>query len=445
MTDQPTDPRRAIRRLNIIGFTAILLLIGGFGGWAATTELAGAVIASGWIVVESNIKKVQHPTGGIVGEILVREGSEVEQGQVVVRLDDTVTRATLGIVQSQLDELAARLARLIAERDYADAIDFPKRLLDRRAEVPIASALSGEEKLFDARRKALVGQKAQLQERVAQIHEEIAGLSSQFEAKNREIAFIKEELEGVSALFKQNLVSIVRYMALQRDQARLQGESGQLTAEIARARGRITETELQIIQLEQNFRTDVLKDIREADGKVAELSERRTQAEDQLRRVEIRSPQTGYVHQLTVHTVGGVIGNGETIMQIVPRADVLIVEAKVAPQDIDQIAVGAKSNVRIMAGNRRTVPEISGVVTYVAADLQREPQQGQQQQQQGGGGTAYFLVRATLAEEEVKKLGDLRLIPGMPVEVFIETHMRTPLEYLLKPLTEQIARTFRER
>jgi HlyD family secretion protein len=434
MTDKH-DPRAAIRRLNLMGLAAVALLIGGFGGWAATSQLAGAVIASGWIVVESNVKRVQHPTGGIVGEILVKEGSEVEAGDIVIRLDDTQTRATLGIVRSQLDELTARLARLTAERDGADEITFPPALTERRQEPAIAAAMSGERKLFESRRTALNGQQAQLKERIAQINKEIAGLTSQHEAKGREIAFIAEELVGVSQLWQQNLVSIVRYMALQRDKARLEGERGQFVAEIARARGRIAEIELQIIQLEQNFRTEVLKETREVEGKIAELQERRNAAEDQLKRVDIRAPQAGFVHQLSVHTVGGVIGQGETIMQIVPRADSLVVEAKVAPQDIDQVAVGAKATVRVMAGNRRTVPDITGVVTHVAHDLTRE-QQGQ---------LAYFLVRATLPEEEVKRLGDLRLMPGMPVEVFIETQMRTPLDYLLKPLSEQIARTFRER
>jgi HlyD family secretion protein len=434
MTDTH-DPRAAIRRLNLLGLAAVAVLIGGFGGWAATSQLAGAVIASGWIVVESNVKRVQHPTGGIVGEILVKEGSAVEAGDVVIRLDDTQTRATLGIVRSQLDELTARLARLTAERDGAEEVTFPPALVERQHEPAIAAAMSGERKLFESRRTALSGQQAQLRERIAQINEEIGGLTSQHEAKGREIAFIAEELVGVSQLWQQNLVSIVRYMALQRDKARLEGERGQFVAEIARARGRIAEIELQIIQLEQNFRTEVLKEMREVEGKIVELQERRNAAEDQLKRVDIRAPQAGFVHQLAVHTVGGVIGQGETIMQIVPRADTLVVEAKVAPQDIDQVAVGAKATVRIMAGNRRTVPDITGVVTYVAADLTRE-QQSQ---------LAYFLVRAALPEEEVKRLGDLRLMPGMPVEVFIETQMRTPLDYLLKPLSEQIARTFRER
>ena len=228
-------------------------------------------------------------------------------------------------------------------------------------------------------------------------------------------------------------------MQLQRDQTRLQGERGSLIADIARARGKISETELQIIQLDQDFRTEVLKDLRESQGKIAELKERVTAAEDQLKRVDLRAPQTGFVHQLTVHTVGGVISNGETIMQIVPRADELVVEAKVAPNDIDQLAMGAKAIVRVMAGNQRTTPEIAGKVIRVSPDLAHEQPNGSQPAQ------AYYTVRISLPPDEVARLKDLRLVPGMPAEAFIQTYARTPLEYLLKPLHDQIARTFRER
>ena len=436
MTEQ--DPRRMIRKLNLTGVAIIVLLIGGVGGWATTTQLAGAVIASGTLVVESSVKKVQHPTGGVVGEILVKEGDEVDVGQVVLRLDDTVTKSTLGVVRSQLDELLAREGRLLAERDDADAIVFPPQLTRSRDDTA-ATAIAGEQKLFESRRTARIGQRAQLRERVAQTNEEIRGLSAQQAAKESELDLIAKELVGVADLYQKNLVSISRYTQLQRDQTRLQGERGQLIAEIARARGKISETELQIIQLDQDFRTEVLKDLREAQGKIAELKERLTAAEDQLKRVDLRAPQAGVVHQLSVHTVGGVIGNGETIMEIVPRADELVVEAKVAPHDIDQVAWGGKAIVRIMAGNQRTTPEITGLLTRVSADLTREQQTSTQPAQ------AYYTVRVALPASELARLKDIRLVPGMPADVFIQTHERSPLEYLLKPLREQIARTFRER
>jgi HlyD family secretion protein len=430
------DPRRTIRRLNLVGFATLALLLGVIGGWAATSHITGAVIAPGTIVVESNIKKVQHPTGGVVGQIFVREGSLVEAGQIVMRLDDTVTRATLGVVRSQLDELTAREWRLIAEREGAEVVTFPREFVERANEQGVAIAIAGEEKLFEARRTGRKGQREQLRERISQSREEIAGLTAQQQAKENEIKFIADELVGVSHLYKQNLVSIQRFMALQREQARLQGQRGQLIADIARARAKISETELQILQLDQDFRTEVLKELREAQGKIAELRERVTGAEEQLKRVDIRAPQTGIVHQLAVHTVGGVIANGETIMQIVPLADKLLVEAKVAPQEIDQVAVGAHAAVRIIAGNQRTNPILSGEVVLIGADLVREKEQPNQ---------AFYLVRAAIPAEEVQRLDQLKLVPGMSAEVFIQTRERTPLDYLMRPIYEQIARTFRER
>ena len=435
----PNDPRRAIRNLNLIGIALVILLVGGFGGWAATSELAGAVIARGTLVVESNVKKVQHPTGGVIGQILVHDGDAVEAGQVLIRLDDTVTRSTLGVVQSQFDEYLARQARLLAERDGAPSIVFPEELTSRSRESTVAAAMAGEEKLFEARKSARDGQRAQLRERVAQSKEEIRGLTAQQDSKQQELTFINEELTGVNALYAKNLVSISRLNTLQRDKARVEGEQGQYVAEIARARGKISETELQILQLDQDFRTDVLKDLREAEGKVAELRERVTAAQDQLKRVDIRAPQAGIVNQLSVHTVGGVITNGETLMQIVPRADALIVEAKVAPQDVDQVALGAKVIVRILAGDQRTMPDLNGKLTLVSADLARDPPVAGQES------ATYYLVRVALPADEARRLGDVKLITGMPAEVFIQTYARTPLQYLLKPLHEQIARTFRER
>jgi HlyD family secretion protein len=444
MTAAEQDPRQMIRRLNLVGLAITVLLIGGVGGWAATSRLAGAVIAPGTVVVGSNVKKVQHPTGGVVGQILVKDGDEVDAGQIVLRLDDTVTRSTLGVVRSQLDEFTAREARLAAERDDATAIVFPPYLTAAREESSVTMAIAGEKKLFESRRAARAGQRSQFLERTSQLNEEIRGLSAQLEAKESELALVAKELIGVASLYEKNLVSISRYMQLQRDQTRLQGERGQLIADIARARGKISETELQIIQLDRDFLTDVLQDLREAQGKIAELKERFTGEEDKLKRVDLRAPQAGVVHQLTVHTVGGVISNGETIMQIVPRADELVIEAKVAPNDIDQIAVGAKATVRIMAGNQRTTPQIIGLLTRVSADLAHEQQQ-QQQQNSVQPSQPYYTVRIALPPEEVARLRDIRLVPGMPAEVFIQTHERTPLEYLLKPLREQIARTFRER
>lgn len=439
MSGDAPSPQQAIGRLNRIGLALAALLLGGFGTWAATSEISGAVIASGSIVVESNVKKVQHPGGGIVGQILVREGDAVREGQVVMRLDETVARASFGMARAQIDELLSRQARLIAERDGAEVPVFADELQVRTTEKTVAQSMADEVKLFETRRRARAGLRAQLRERVAQSGEEIRGLTAQMTAKEREIEFINDELRGLRDLWKQKLVSVTRIMALERERVRLDGERGNYVAEIARARGRITETELQILQLEQDFRTEVLKDLREVQGRIAELRERMIAAQDQLARVDIRAPQAGVVHSLTVHTVGGVIGNGEAIMLIVPQTDQLVVEAKVAPNDIDQIAEGSTAIVRIMAGNQRTIPEIAGKLIRISADLTRETQPGPM------AGMSYYTVRIALPESEVKKLTGLRLVPGMPAESFIRTETRTALGYLVQPLKEQIARTFRER
>lgn len=439
MSATASNPRAVIRKLNIAGFAVMIVMVGGFGGWAATAELSGAVVTSGTLVVESAVKKVQHPTGGVVGELLVKQGAAVEAGQIVMRLDDTVTRSTLGVVRSQLDELMAREARLLAEREGADAVDMPAELTARRSEKAVNSAVAGELKLFEARRTGRSGQRSQLRERIGQSREEIVGLSALQQAKEREIAHIDDELIGVNELWKKQLVPMSRLKMLEREKARLEGERGQYIADIARARGKISETELQILQLDQDFMTEVLKDLRDTQGRIAELKERLTAAEDQLKRIDIRAPQAGVVHQLSVHTVGGVIAAGDTVMQIVPDGDNLVVEARVAPQDIDQIETGAAAHVRIMAGNQRTAPDLNATVTLVSADLTHDPPSGAQP------GAAYYLIRLSLPPAEIRKLHGLKLVPGMPAEVYIQTYARTPLEYLLKPLHDQIARTFRER
>ena len=440
MTTAFLSPKTSIRKLNLLGCTAVVLGLGGVGGWASNTEIAGAVIATGSVVVESNVKKVQHPNGGIVGDIMVKEGSIVEADQLLLRLDDTLTRATLGVVQAQLDLYVAREARLLAERDGLTSLAFPESSTAAKRETA-AAAIAGERKLFQSRRDGLDGQRAQLRERISQVTEEIRGLAAQQQSKDSEIGYVAEQLSSVAELYAKNLVSLARLKQLQRDEARLQGERGQLTADIARSRAKVAETQLQILQLDQDFRTDVLKDLRETQAKIAELQERADAASDELRRTEIRAPQAGIVYQLQAHTIGGVIGKGETVMQIAPRSDPLIVEAKVAPQDVDQVEVGASVRIRMGAGNRRTTPDLGGRVAVLSPDLAHD----QSATPSGLPNQPYYLARVSLSQPDLNTLGDLQLVPGMPVEVYIRTQDRTPLDYLLKPLHEQIARTFRER
>jgi HlyD family secretion protein len=430
-----TPAHRSIYNHMVGGIAVVIVLAGGVGGWAATTELSGALIAQGSIVVDSNVKKVQHPTGGVVGELLVHDGDHVKAGEIVVRLDDTVTRANLAIVTNGLDEFGARKARLVAERDGAEAIAFPDEMLARMNELTVANAVTNERKLFELRRTARSGQKAQLRQRIDQLQEEIGGLIAQQAAKTREIALITQELEGVRDLYKKNLVPITRLTTLERDAARIEGERAQLIASVAQAKGKIVETELQIIQIDQDLSSEVAKDMREVDGKIGEFVERKVTAEDQLKRIDIRAPQDGTVLQSTVHTVGGVITAGEPIMLIVPGADNLIVEAKFNPQDVDQLTLGQPAMLRFSSFNQRTTPEIQGKVTRISADTTTDQRTGQ----------SYYTVRVSMPSEEVVKLGDVKLIPGMPVEVFVQTGERTVFSYLVKPLHDQLMRAFREK
>ncbi|MFL5177479.1 MAG: HlyD family type I secretion periplasmic adaptor subunit [Microvirga sp.] len=435
MSKAQSPAQRSIRSHLLGGLAVVALLAGGVGGLAATTELSGAVIAPGSLVVDSNVKKVQHPTGGVVGELRARDGDKVKAGDIVVRLDETITQANLAIVVKSLNELQSRLARLEAERDNVDTIVFPAELLARADDPELARSMTGERNLFEFRKSARAGQKAQLRERIAQLKEEIQGLTGQVAAKKRETELIGQELEGVRDLWRKNLVQIQRVTALERDAARLEGERGQLIASTAQAKGKISEIELQILQIDQDLRSEVAKDLREVQGKIAELVERKVAAEDQLKRIDIRAPQNGMVHQSTVHTVGGVITPGEAIMLIVPEADALTVEAKLAPQDIDQVRVGQTAALRFSAFSQRTTPELDGVVSRVSADLTTDQRTG----------AAYYVVRITLSDSEIARLEGLRLVPGMPVEAFIRTGERTVLSYVMKPFTDQITRSFRSR
>ena len=435
MSGKPSAAQRSIRRHLLGGLAAVALLAGGVGGLAATTELAGAVIAPGTMVVDSNVKKVQHPTGGVVGELRVRDGDRVKSGDIVVRLDETITQANLAIVVKSLNEMHARLARLEAERDDADTPAFPAELMARRDDAEVKRVIDGERNLFQLRRKARSGQKQQLGERIQQLREEIQGITGQAAAKKREIELIGQELEGVRDLWRKNLVQIQRVTALERDSARLEGERGQLIAATAQSKGKISEIELQIIQIDQDLRSEVAKELREVQAKIAELVERKVAAEDQLKRIDIRAPQDGIVHQLVVHTLGGVITPGEAMMLIVPEADALTVEARIAPQEIDQVAAGQAATLRFSAFNQRTTPELNGVVSRVSADLSTDQRTG----------AAYYTVRIALPESETARLKGLRLLPGMPVESFTRTGERTILSYVAKPFTDQATRAFRAR
>jgi HlyD family secretion protein len=430
-----TGASESIRRHILAGAVLVGGLVIGLGGWASTAQISGALIAQGAVGVDSNVKKVQHPTGGVVGEVFVRDGDHVKAGQVLLRLDETVTRANLAIVNKGLIEFYARKARLAAERDGADTMGVPPELADRTNEPDVKEALASERKLFDLRHQDRLGQKQQLQERIAQLQQQIAGLAAQQAAKDKAIALIEQELQGVRDLWQKNLVQLNRLTSLQREEANLEGERGQIIAHAAEAKGKIAEIQLQIIQVDQDLSSDVAKELREIDSKIGEYVERKVTAEDQLKRTDIRAPQDGIVFQSTANTVGGVVAAGDPIMLIVPESDKLIVEVKVDPKDIDQIQFGQHVVLRFTSFNQRTTPELNGTVSRIAADTSTDQRTGQ----------SYYLVRIAMEADEIKRLGDVKLTPGMPVEAFIETGERTMLSYLVKPLHDQLMRAFREK
>lgn len=429
-----TTGRNFARELKV-GLRALIAAVVLAGGWAALVPLAGAVVVPGNLVVQSNVKAVQHPTGGVVAEIPVRNGIRVNAGDLLLRLDATQARASLQVLTKQLDEFRARGARLVAERDGLARPDLPDELAPRIGDSAVKSLLSAEATLFHARASARDSQKGLLRNRIGQLNEEIAGLEAQVGSKARQIELITGELAGVQDLYDKRLVPLPRLTALQREGARIEGERGQLISAIAETRAKISEAQLQTVRIDQDFRTDVVKELGEVKGKEAELVERSVAARDLLDRIELRAPVSGLVHQLNVHTIGGVIRAGDTIMEVVPDADDLQIEARLQPTDIDQVRVGQKAFTRFPAFNQRVTPEVAGVVSFISADISRD--------QQSNAG--YFTVRVTLPEEERRRLAGLHLVSGMPAEVFMQTGSRTMLSYLFKPITDQLQRAFVER
>jgi HlyD family secretion protein len=405
------------------------------GGWAALVPLAGAVVVPGNLVVQSNVKAIQHPTGGVVAEIPVHNGERVATGDLLLRLDATQAQASLQMVSKQHDEVRARIARLVAERDGAAQIQVPSELAARSDDATVKALLASEQSLFKARSNARRSQTDLLQSRVSQLGEEIAGLNAQVDSKSKQLELIAGELTGVQDLYDKRLVPLTRLTTLQRESARIEGERGQLTSAIAETKSKIGEAQLQIVRLDQDFRTDVVKELGENQGKEAELVERGVAARDLLERIEIRAPTSGVIHQLSAHTIGGVIRAGDTIMEVVPDLDDLQIEARLQPNDIDQVRMGQKAFVRFSAFNQRVTPQLDGIVAYVSADTSRDQQTN----------ASYFTVRVTLPEDQRRRLDGKQLVSGMPAEVFMQTGSRTMMSYLLKPITDQLQRAFVER
>jgi HlyD family secretion protein len=433
---EPTSEHlRSLWRQGAVGACMVAAFVGALGLWAASAQLSGAVVAGGQFVVQSNVKKVQHPTGGIVGELLVKEGDLVQVGDLLIRLDETVLRANLQVIVRQSEELRIRATRLACERAECQTLEFPSDLVARSNDPDVAELIASERALFAARREAQTVVKKRLRQRIQQLMKEVEGLEVQKRARTQQSVIAEDELEGLKKLKALKLIHTQRYNSLERDFIDLEGQKGQLEATIAQSHGKIEETELQIVNIDEDLRAETSKELTEVQPKIGELVEQRIAAEDQLKRTEIRAPQTGFVHQLAVHTVGGVIAAGEPVLLIVPMNDPLRLEVKVAPQEIDQLFVGQEAMVRINAFNRRTTPELAGHVAGISADVTRDPESE----------ISYYLVRLSLADSELQRLGDLRLVAGMQAEALIKTSERTFFEYLLKPLSEQMARAFRDR
>lgn len=432
----PSSLTGAIRTHVRIGALLCVFLVMTIGGWASWASIVGAVIAPGVLSVEGNVKTVQHLYGGVVAEIRVKDGTQVKAGEILVRLDATATRASLDAIRTQLVGARARLARFTAERDRAPEIVFPGNLVLLAATDPTtAEVVQGERALFNARRRSLDGQKAQLVERVGQIKKEIEGLEFQRRSAEQQLKIGKEELGQVEPLLEKGLITLQRLNSLRRSVAGLEGSVGQAATEIARAETKIGETDLQISQLEKNFDSEVLRELRTTIDTAGQLEQQRIAAEDKLNRIDITAPMGGVVNGLAVHTIGGVIEPGATILNIVPEDVRLILAVKVQPNMIDQVRVGQKAVIKMRNFDRRTVPDLFGEITFLSADREIDPRTSEE----------FYRASAQIGPESMAKLKGVRLIAGMPADVFIQTTERTVMQYLVRPLSDQLSHTFKER
>ncbi|MES0003955.1 HlyD family type I secretion periplasmic adaptor subunit [Mesorhizobium sp. C120A] len=426
--------RDGIRANLILGAAVTVTLIAGGGLWLGLTKIAGAVIAPATVVVESNIKKVQHLTGGTIGGIFAQDGDHVRAGDVMARLDDTLTRANLQIISKDLDRATVRLVRLEAERQGLSEMQLPFSLQARMGEPELAALVNGERTLFESRATALNGQKAQLQSRSKQLERQVEGLKAQQTAEEQSVVLLDGDLVDVQALFTKKLVSKERLSNIRLDATRAHGESGRLAAAVAEAQARISETELQILQLDEQRRSDVTSELRETEAKQTELSERKVVAQDELAKTTIRAPQSGTVQESSIHTIGGVIAAGEVLMMIVPDTGNLVVDALIAPSRIDDVRPGQRVSIRFPAFDAGTTPACQGSVKRISADLIKD------QQRQ----LSYFSARINV-EDKSTCLTDAKVLkPGMPAEVHISTDEHSVWSYLLKPLTDQMSRAFRQ-
>lgn len=429
----PREMTFPIRSRIAIGALLAMLLIGAIGGWAATAKLSGAVIASGQVTVDQNVKAIQHRDGGIVSEITVREGDHVKAGQVLLRLDDAQTRSERSILKSQLVELRIRQARLNAERDTAAAVVYPADL--ERSDPQISQLIDGETRLFTGNLANRESQKKQLRLGIDRIEEELNGLRSQRVSKADEINMVSQEYERVNSLYQRKLVEFQRLYTVDRELVQMRGQLGEIDAAIARTKTRTNETELQILAVDEEARTKAQQELTVVDTRISEIRDRLSAISDRLSRTDIRAPISGTVNELRVHTIGGVISPAEVLVTIVPEDAKLNIRASLPPASIDQVRIGQKARLRFSAFNQRTTPELSGFVSFLSPATTRDSVTG----------ANAYLAYIELDDGQRAELGGQTLLPGMPVEIFLTTQERTVLSYFTKPITDRFSRTFRER
>ena len=440
MTSTTPDPRADRNRWNhrhflLIGYTALFVLVFGIGAWAAVTQIAGAVVSSGIIEVEGNRQVVQHPDGGVIAEIDARDGDEVAAGDVLVRLDGSALITELGIVEGQWFEILARKSRLSAERDGLEAIAFDPELIERGlTNKSIAGIVKAQEQQFEARLKLNRDERDQLDEQKTQIAEQNVGLESLRDSTRLQIDLLSKEITSQEALLRQGLTEQTKVLTPQRELARLRGTEGQVQASLAENRGKIAEIEVERLRLASEFRDKAITELRELEFREIELRERRRDLKDRIAKLDLRAPVSGVVYGSTADTIRGVIRAGDPVMYVVPKNTPLVVRAHVEPIHIDQVHVGQEATLRFSAFDARTTPEVSGTVKAVSADAFEDRQRG----------TRYYRADIEIDATIQEKLGNLIILPGMPVEAFIRTEDRSAWTYLTKPLTTYFTRAFRE-
>lgn len=418
-----------------IGLVALLLLVGGFGTWAVLSNIAGAIIATGQIELEQNRQIIQHPDGGVVDEIFVREGDAVEKGDVLLRLDPTRLRSELLITEGELFEIMSRSARLQAERDDATEITFAPLLLEAAQTRPeLLDLIQGQSRLFTTRRSVAEQSVEQLEKRKAQISNQVEGIRAQQDALELQLQLLAEELLAQEDLLAKGLAQASRVLALQREDARLKGSVGELTAAAAESEGRITEIDIQILQLSTQRKEDAITQLRDLQFREFELREQRLALQEQLSRLEITAPLSGLVFGLQVFAERSVIRPADQVMFLVPQDRPLVITAEVDPINIDQVYLGQDATLRFATFDARTTPEVFGSVSNISGDVFDDPQTGRR----------FYRIELTLKRGEIERLGDVALLPGMPVDAFIQTESRTPITYLVRPLTDYFNRAFRE-